>query len=471
MPTHIPVQALATFGLGMLEFVANLEAKRAAASTAASTAAFQATTAHAQAALEAENEAARDERRRKRAESRRTELQRQQGELASSSETPGNVQVTTINIIVPPGYKAGDTMAVQLHDSSFDVVVPEGYGEGSVIAVEPPAETIEEEEIAAELIEEEEIAGTERLLVVVPEGVHPGETFNVRALWGGMFEVCCPDGLTAGESMEVELPVEPEFATQQPPAQPAESDGDKRAPDLPSVVGLLEDEDEEDSLDWSGVLVGGGGIEEDIDAEPLLDRAALKLRSLAILTSATEVLSAKSDGDVVSPGGESRSSDTRGGVSSSSTLLERHVQGEAGEGVRQAPELPSVVGLPEDEDEEDSSDWSGVLAGGGSIEEDVDAEPLLDRAALKLRSLAILTSATEVLMCRSIALREPHAEEGCRYYVGQGVQLLRSSGEWDEGTILEILRGFHILYRWRSRVSDLVQTARASMTILTFFGV
>jgi hypothetical protein len=42
----------------------------------------------------------------------------------------------------------------------------------------------------------------------------------------------------------------------------------------------------------------------------------------------------------------------------------------------------------------------------------------------------------EFLTCRSTALREPTADEGCRFYVGQAVQVLRSSGVWGKTTIL-----------------------------------
>ena len=45
---------------------------------------------------------------------------------------------------------------------------------------------------------------------------------------------------------------------------------------------------------------------------------------------------------------------------------------------------------------------------------------------------------TEYLLCRSDQLSEPAPEPGCRFYAGQPIQLLRASGEWSEGLILEL---------------------------------
>ena len=69
---------------------------------------------------------------------------------------------------------------------------------GGTIPVEPPAETVDEEEIM----------GTERLLVTVPNGVLPGESFQVQGSWGGLFDVQCPEGITPGEAMEIDLPLD-----------------------------------------------------------------------------------------------------------------------------------------------------------------------------------------------------------------------------------------------------------------------
>ena len=48
------------------------------------------------------------------------------------------------------------------------------------------------------------------------------------------------------------------------------------------------------------------------------------------------------------------------------------------------------------------------------------------------------SAAPETITFRSDQLSEPEPDEGCRFYPGQPVQLLRASGEWTEGTILEL---------------------------------
>ena len=219
-------------------------------------------------------EAAREERRRQRRQQQPQQQQQQQTASAAAPEPSPAASSSMLEVTVPAGFKAGDTMQVALEDgSSFEVVVPDGCHEGASFLVEPPEEEIEEEDIPS---------GTERQLVTVPEGVRPGETFNVSTSWGGVFEVECPAGVAAGEVMEVELPVEPETEYPELAAQPAASIGDRgqidgssvRRPNLPSIDDAPRSPGTED---------------EDAETEALLDRTALKQRSLAILDSAVQL--------------------------------------------------------------------------------------------------------------------------------------------------------------------------------------
>ena len=91
---------------------------------------------------------------------------------------------------MPDGCVPGDTMSVQLPDGNcFDVVIPEGSHAGSVIQVEVPT-----------------TAETETIGLTVPDGVLPGEMFNVQSASGVVFEVMLPEGFASGDYLEVELP-------------------------------------------------------------------------------------------------------------------------------------------------------------------------------------------------------------------------------------------------------------------------
>ena len=59
------------------------------------------------------------------------------------------------------------------------------------------------------------------------------------------------------------------------------------------------------------------------------------------------------------------------------------------------------------------------------------------------------TPGIDVRTFRTDALREPHPEEGCRFYVGQPIQMLRTSGDWTEGVVLELMHGYETMYRCR----------------------
>ena len=42
--------------------------------------------------------------------------------------------------------------------------------------------------------------------VTVPDGLQPGDTFEVKTEWGGCFTIACPEGSAGGDSVAVDLP-------------------------------------------------------------------------------------------------------------------------------------------------------------------------------------------------------------------------------------------------------------------------
>jgi hypothetical protein len=118
-----------------------------------------------------------------------------------------------LSIEVPHGLGPGDTMLVAAPDGNeYQVVVPKGCFAGSPIDVDLPCE--------ASLNE------TTELEVVVPEGVHEGETFSIETAWGETFDIACPAGCAPGHTVFVEVPqLADQMAVERPlspePQQPA----------------------------------------------------------------------------------------------------------------------------------------------------------------------------------------------------------------------------------------------------------
>ena len=59
------------------------------------------------------------------------------------------------------------------------------------------------------------------------------------------------------------------------------------------------------------------------------------------------------------------------------------------------------------------------------------------------------STAVETMTFHTDELREPQPEDGCRFYVGQDIQALGSSGDWTGGAVLEVKRGHETTYRCR----------------------
>ena len=105
------------------------------------------------------------------------------------------VRMQRCTVIVPEGLTPGDEFTVKANGQSFSVTVPDGvYGN---VAIDLEIPTISSS------------SSTDRCVVTIPAGVGPGDTFNVEASWGGVFEITVPDGLSPGSELEVELPLAP----------------------------------------------------------------------------------------------------------------------------------------------------------------------------------------------------------------------------------------------------------------------
>ena len=269
-----------------------------------------------------------------------------------------------MEVEVPAGYSAGETMPVLLPDGNqFDVVIPDGCSAGSMILVEQPSAHGEAPK-----------ATDDKVLVTVPEGVAPGSMFNVQAASGMLFEVCCPEGLAPGDVMEVELPTEVLHDA------PSPGTAEGRARESPPASGTP--------------------------------------------TRTTEPPAAALPED---DGSSSASSPeqhpvpmTRGSVGTNAqrgSLADRFG--------RSSPQKQTFMGRSGGGGTSGRFGRFG-MAGGG----------LRGHQILETRSGA--NSALEIIYCRSHTLREPQPEEGCRFFIGQAIQLHRSSGVWSEGTVMEV---------------------------------
>ena len=106
-----------------------------------------------------------------------------------------------MQIEVPDGVGPGDPMSVFAGDQEFTITVPDGVGPGMLIEVDLP-------------VDEQDPGGpsgggepeTEPVIVEVPDGLYPGDMFQVTTEWGGTFEIQVPDGVGPGEQIQVELP-------------------------------------------------------------------------------------------------------------------------------------------------------------------------------------------------------------------------------------------------------------------------
>ena len=107
-----------------------------------------------------------------------------------------------LEVMIPHGLRAGDTMSVEGPDGlAYDVVIPMGLRGGMSMEVDLPGGP------------EPGASAAQQVEVVVPDGIHAGEAFTVE-FDGTSFEIVCPDGCGAGSAILIDVPVTT------PPAEP-----------------------------------------------------------------------------------------------------------------------------------------------------------------------------------------------------------------------------------------------------------
>lgn len=116
-----------------------------------------------------------------------------------SSSAAGAVS-KEIEVAIPDDCKAGDTFIVVVDGKELQIAVPEGCGPGSVITFNIDADASPAKSAAAE--------------VVVPEGLRPGDAFEVE-YDGKMIEVDVPADCGPGSTIAIGIPVTPKESTRE----------------------------------------------------------------------------------------------------------------------------------------------------------------------------------------------------------------------------------------------------------------
>ena len=102
----------------------------------------------------------------------------------------------------------GDTLPVEVADGpEVDVVVPDGVAPGEVFEIlNPDFAGDEQDEDGEEEDEEGDEEGEVDITVTVPEGVSEGDTILIETPSGVEMEVVVPDGCSEGEDFIVTVP-------------------------------------------------------------------------------------------------------------------------------------------------------------------------------------------------------------------------------------------------------------------------
>ena len=131
-----------------------------------------------------------------------------------------------MQITVPDGLQGGDAMSVAVGEQEFTLTVPDGLIAGDLLEVDLPVDE------PAEPPEEAPPPQTEPVLVEVPAGLIAGDPFSIETAWGGVFEITVPNGVGAGEAVEVELPTQAahEASLQPAPEEPTATPRDPCPP-------------------------------------------------------------------------------------------------------------------------------------------------------------------------------------------------------------------------------------------------
>jgi hypothetical protein len=246
--------------------------------------------------------------------------------------------------------------------------------------------------------------------VTVPDGLSEGDAFDVQ-LGSQMFEVVVPPGVSAGEVIVLDVATEQQGVEPlpQPPPQPPVA----QLVEVTVPGGVSSGQTFCVELETGAVfevecppgLQEGDTMEVDVsDADPSPAVAPSSTASPPrpepppMSTSAAQSAGSPTLASPAKCGG-SRFGDRFG-----SARFKQHYQSRGTSGMASSP---------------------GGSLGGGS------------------------PSSLDVRTFRTDALREPQPEEGCRFYVGQPIQMLRTSGDWTEGVVLELMHGFETMYRCR----------------------
>ena len=110
-----------------------------------------------------------------------------------------------LQVTIPDGLSAGDTMSVASHGQEFAITVPDGLCGGCLLDVDLPVD--EGAPFTSSL------PSASSVLVVVPDGCYEGDEFTV-SFDEREFNICVPLGCQGGDEIEVEVPPE---APEEPP--------------------------------------------------------------------------------------------------------------------------------------------------------------------------------------------------------------------------------------------------------------
>ena len=137
---------------------------------------------------------------------------------------PLQLQLTE-EVTVPPGCGPGDIFTITSAEGrEVKVCCPEDAGPGDRLAIDMPdaghgshKDHVDNVEAAADELSPRSTpryhGPIESIEATVPAGCHPGDSFNVLASWGGLFEVVVPRGTKPGSTLFIEVPGQPEGAS------------------------------------------------------------------------------------------------------------------------------------------------------------------------------------------------------------------------------------------------------------------
>ena len=144
-----------------------------------------------------------------------------------------------LQVTIPDGLSAGDTMSVTSHGQDFAITVPDGLCGGCLLDVDLPVE---------EAPPTSSLPSPSSVIVVVPDGCYEGDEFTVSLDGEREFNICVPLGCQGGDEIEVEVPLE---APEEPPLRksPRHHQREEAPPEPPP-------ESPEDLVDMRAMVCG-----------------------------------------------------------------------------------------------------------------------------------------------------------------------------------------------------------------------